>query len=83
MNARFQSTNVNGAYHFAVFIGNGCGNLICRLLQLNAKRCCRGFGTLFRPFTGQDGSTRDHDPVANQRTGLQRLTVVDLPGDRP
>lgn len=54
MNSCFQAADINSAYHFAVFIGNRCSDLICWLLQLNAKRRGGGFRALFRTFTGQE-----------------------------
>lgn len=71
MDAHFQPININGAYHFAIFIDNGCGNFICQLLQPNAKWCYRGFGTFFYPLTGQDSGTRNYDAVASQYASLQ------------
>lgn len=69
------------AYHLAVFI-NGCDGTY--LLVAAAWPTPNGVVVVLAPlrtFTSQDGSA-DHDAVANQGTGLQRLAVVDLSGRR-
>ena len=70
MDTRLQRANLNRAHHFAVFVGNGGGDFVSRLLQLNAKRRGGGGGSLFGAFARQNGGTRDHHAMTNQRAGL-------------